>query len=165
MEWLSHPAAVRFVERLGLAYEAEGLPRSAGRLFAYLLIAEEPRSFEDLVRDLRMSRGGVSANTRFLEERGALERVTRPGDRRAFYRIAGDAFGNLIQSRMERRRTIRSIVTEARRDLPAQAVQGRERLAELDRFYGMLLQRMESMVEDWRRSAGNGTGSGDPTEV
>ena len=76
-----------FVERMGLALEADGLPRIAGRIFGLLLVSEEPRSLDELAAELRVSKASVSTNARLLEHRGVLEQVSRPADRRDYYRI------------------------------------------------------------------------------
>ena len=62
-------AAARFIESLGLATEEEGLPRTAGRLMAYLLLAPEPVTFNDIVRDLGVSRGGAAITNRVPRRR------------------------------------------------------------------------------------------------
>ena len=148
------PAASRFIENLGLTTEAEGLPRTAGRLMAYLVLAGEPVTFDEIVRDLGVSRGGVSANTRFLESRGVLERVTRPGERKARYRLTADPFDHLVTGRLARRRRTREVVTEALDALPEGPSPARERLEEMKRFYDILIDRLESVVADWRGGRG-----------
>jgi DNA-binding transcriptional regulator GbsR (MarR family) len=144
------PAALHFIESLGMTTEEEGLPRTAGRLMAYLLLATGPVTFDDIVRDLGVSRGGASANTRFLESRGVLERVGLPGSRRVGYRITEDPFDHLVTGRLARRRKTRDVVDAAlaaASELPPAA---RERLREMRRFYDILILRLESVAEDWR---------------
>jgi hypothetical protein len=43
----NNKAATEFIERMGLAAEAEGLPRIAARLFAFMLIDGGPRTADD----------------------------------------------------------------------------------------------------------------------
>jgi len=143
-------AVAEFIESLGLTTEAEGLPRTAGRLMAYLLLAPEPVTFDEIVRDLGVSRGGASASTRFLESRGVLERVALPGQRRAGYRITDDPFDHLVTGRLARRRKTRDVVARAlaaRAELDPRA---RARLRDMKRFYDILIDRLESVAEHWR---------------
>jgi DNA-binding transcriptional regulator GbsR (MarR family) len=144
------PALARFVENLGLTTEAEGLPRAAGRLMAYLLLADEPVTFDDMVRDLGASRGGVSANTRFLESRGILERVPLQGERKTGYRLTADPFAHLVSARLARRRRTRDVIMEALSALPDRPSPARARLEEMKRFYDILIERLESVAADWR---------------
>jgi len=147
-------AAARFIENLGLTTEAEGLSRTAGRLLAYLLLAKEPVTFDEIARDLGVSRGGVSANTRFLESRGILERVPREGERKAGYRLTADPFDHLVTARLARRRRTREVVVEALGALPPGPSPARRRLQDMQRFYEMLIERLESVVTDWRAEQG-----------
>lgn len=71
-----------FVERMGMALEADGLPRIAGRIFGLLLVSEDCRSLNELAAELHVSKASVSTNARLLEQRGVLERDSRPSDRR-----------------------------------------------------------------------------------
>jgi DNA-binding MarR family transcriptional regulator len=75
----------QFVERMGLASEADGLPRIAGRIFA-----------------------------RRLSQIGLIERRSRPGDRRDYYRSAPDAFRHSIERRIEGLRRFHALIDEAR---------------------------------------------------
>ena len=58
------PAVERFIERLGLASQAEGMPRISGRILAYLMIAGTPCGLDELADGLHVSRASVSTNTR-----------------------------------------------------------------------------------------------------
>jgi hypothetical protein len=147
-------AAARFIESLGLATEEEGLPRTAGRLMAYLLLAPEPVTFNDIVRDLGVSRGGASATTRFLESRGVLERVPLPDRRRVGYRISEDPFDHLVTGRLARRRKTREVVAAALTAGPGLDPRARARLREMKRFYDILIHRLESVAADWRAERG-----------
>ena len=55
------PAAADFIERLGLATQAEGLPRIAGRLMAVLLLLDRACTLEELTRRLGVSHGSVDS--------------------------------------------------------------------------------------------------------
>lgn len=142
--------AARFIENMGLATEAEGLTRTAGRLMAYLLLAPGPVTFDDIVHDLRVSRGGASASTRFLESRGILERVPVPGSRRVGYRITADPFDHLVTARLARRRKTREVVNRALAAETGLDPRARARLRDMKRFYDLLIDRLDSVAEEWR---------------
>src|SRR5262245_12635735 len=91
------PATAAFVEQIAVILEAEGLPRVCGRLFALLIVSSEPVSLDDLADLLGVSKASVSINARTMEERGKIERVGRPGDRRDYYQIADD----MVEKSME----------------------------------------------------------------
>jgi DNA-binding transcriptional regulator GbsR (MarR family) len=91
-----------FIEIMGRHFEEEGVPRIAGRLFGLLMLGERDCSLDELSERLQVSKGSVSSNARLLEVWGVAVRVTRPGDRRDFYRIAPDMRDRLIQRQVSR---------------------------------------------------------------
>lgn len=79
---------VSFADEIGLFYEDIGLPRAWGRVLGWLLVCEpDSQSAEDLAAVLHASRGSISMATRTLIHMGSVERHTKPGDRRTYYRI------------------------------------------------------------------------------
>src|SRR5690606_38581826 len=97
----NNDAAAQFVERIGHIIEQDGLTRIAGRIFGHLLLSSEAQSLEDLAKAVRASKGSISQETRLLERLGALERVTRAGDRRVYYRIGERAMARMVALRLE----------------------------------------------------------------
>jgi DNA-binding transcriptional regulator GbsR (MarR family) len=141
----------RFVDQMAELYEREGFAPIAGRVFARLLLSPEPMALGDLARDLRVSKASVSTETRRLEGQRVLERVTRPGDRRVFYRIAEDLPARIMDVRLERMRRFRSLLGQGRRRLPSDARGLRARLRECERAYTAFLKASKSALELWRR--------------
>jgi DNA-binding transcriptional regulator GbsR (MarR family) len=84
------------VERMGIVFETDGLPRSAGRILGLLFISPDPLSLDELADALQLSKGSASSSTRLLERLGPIERVTRPGDRKDYYRVAEDVHSKLL---------------------------------------------------------------------
>ena len=89
-----------FVERFAIAQEGDGLPRIAGRIFGLLLTGERDLSLDEIAHELGASKGSASVNTRLLEQRGFIERISRPGDRRDYYRIMPDLFERTMEQRL-----------------------------------------------------------------
>ena len=111
-----------FVERMGLALVADGLPRIAGRIFGLLLVSEKPCSLDELAAELRVSKASVSTNARLLEHRGVLEQVSRPADRRDYYRIPGDLFTHTMAQRLARWQRFRTRSAMPEPPYPSEAV-------------------------------------------
>jgi DNA-binding MarR family transcriptional regulator len=143
----------RFVAQIGAFYEQEGYAPITGRLFARLLLAPEPMTLSDLVRDLGVSNASVSTDARRLERQGIVERVRRPGDRKAYYQVAGDLAASVIRLRIDRIRGFRAVLG---RSVPGQGLTGnavRRRLTELDRVNQYLLEGMIRLLAGWEASA------------
>jgi DNA-binding transcriptional regulator GbsR (MarR family) len=94
---------MNFADEIGLFYDDLGLPRAWGRVWGWLLVCEpDYQSAEDLAACLHASRGSISMATRALIRMGYVERHTKRGDRRTYYRIRPGTwtaiFEHLIQS-------------------------------------------------------------------
>src|SRR4051812_38541175 len=88
----------QFVERAGLLWEADGLPRIAGRIFGLMIIAEDPLSLDQIAEALGVSKASASTDTRLLERLGYLERISKPGDRKDYYCSSARSFeGGLVE--------------------------------------------------------------------
>lgn len=82
--------AERYIERMGLLWEGQGLPRIAGRILGYVALQSEPRTIDDIASALNVSRASVSNDARRLERLGLVHLTSHPGDRRDYYDIAPD---------------------------------------------------------------------------
>jgi len=149
-----HPAVQQFVERMGLMMEADGLPRSAGRIFGFLLLAENPFSLDEMAEKLQVSKASVSTNARLLEQAGLLERISAPGDRRDFYQMRPDAWERMLEVAHKRWEAIRTALVEGEAALPEEMATARARLTEAARFHAFLLGEGDALLARWREGAG-----------
>jgi DNA-binding transcriptional regulator GbsR (MarR family) len=106
----AHGTRNEFVERFAVAQEGDGLPRIAGRIFGLLLTGEGELSLDEITSQLGASKGSASVNTRLLEQRGFIERVSRPGDRRDYYRVTPDLFERTMEQRLARWHRLHDVV-------------------------------------------------------
>jgi DNA-binding MarR family transcriptional regulator len=95
------PIESEFVERMGLLWENEGLPRIAGRIFGFLTVQDNPCSLDDLAAALDVSKASVSTDARRLEGLGLLQRVSLPADRRDYYSVATDAPARVLTIKIQ----------------------------------------------------------------
>ena len=139
-----------FVERMGVALESDGLPRIAGRIFGLLLVSEDARSLDDLAAELRVSKGSVSTNARLLEQRGLLERVCRPADRRDYYSVRPDLFIHTMAQRLTRWQRFHEAIRAARTSLPIRSQEVRDRLEEYEQAYAFISQVIGEALTRWQ---------------
>jgi DNA-binding transcriptional regulator GbsR (MarR family) len=139
-----------FIERMGLALESDGLPRIAGRIFGLLLVSEDARSLDELAAELKVSKGSVSTNARLLEQRGVLERMSRPADRRDYYRLPPDLFSHTMAQRLTRWQHFHEAIGAARTSLPISSPQVLERLEEYEEAYAFMSQVISEALARWQ---------------
>jgi DNA-binding transcriptional regulator GbsR (MarR family) len=140
---------VNFIERMGLTLESEGLPRIAGRIFGLLLVSENARSLDDLAAELRVSKGSVSTNARLLEQRGLLERVCRPADRRDYYSVPPDLLVHTMTQRLARWKRFHEVIGAARATLPIRSPEVRHRLEAYERDYAFVSRLIGEALSRW----------------
>lgn len=105
---------LRFIEEMGRFFESGGIPRMAGRVWAYLLIVDAPHvSAADLQESLGASAGSISTATRFLLDFRLIERVRVPGERRDYFAPRDGAVGELLRRRLERLTAVELLITDA----------------------------------------------------
>ena len=81
-----------------------------------LIISENESSLDDLAGSLGASKASVSVNTRMLEDKGLIERVSRPGDRRDYYRITSDPFVGTMEQRIAKWNRVRAVMSDGVND-------------------------------------------------
>ena len=136
-----------FVERLGRLFSDLGLPRTAGQVLGYLVVAEEePVALSELAQELGLSKASASLATRLLERYRAIERVHRPGDRQAYYRLAEDAWRRVIEQDLAFTQEVAGIAAQAARALPGPGAQ--KRLSELARVYRRYGEKIKELLEE-----------------
>jgi DNA-binding transcriptional regulator GbsR (MarR family) len=138
-----------FVERLAVAHEADNLPRIAGRIFGTLLICEREMSLDELAKELGASKGSASVNTRLLEQRGFVERISRPADRRDYYRIMPNLFERTMEQRLARWYRFHEIVQYGLNELDL-SPQVRERLMDFETAYENIREAIDFALKKWR---------------
>lgn len=95
----------RFIEAAGHVTQSLGLGKILGQIYAHIYFSEGPKSLDDLVTELGISKGSASMAVRQLESWTALRKVWVKGDRKDYFE-ATDDFGRII------RRVMKDVVGE-----------------------------------------------------
>jgi DNA-binding Lrp family transcriptional regulator len=83
-------ATVDFVDDLAALLSPWGVPPTAGRLYAYLMLHDRAISLDEIAERLGMSKAGAWNAARFLENSGNIRRSTERGSKRVYFRIIDD---------------------------------------------------------------------------
>jgi DNA-binding MarR family transcriptional regulator len=93
------PQQQQFVDDFASLWERFGASPSQGRVIALLYIADATElTATDIAETLGISRGSVSQITRQLIMFHFIQRVSHPGDRRDWFRIAANPFGQAARA-------------------------------------------------------------------
>ena len=75
----------KFIEIWGALGTQWGISRTMAQIHAYLMVKNDPKTTEDIMRDLQISRGNANMNTRALIEWGLVHKVIKSGERKDFF--------------------------------------------------------------------------------
>jgi DNA-binding transcriptional regulator GbsR (MarR family) len=104
---------LQFAEDMGQFFESGGVPRMAGRVWAMLLVMDEPHlSAAELGEALGASAGSISNATRTLLQLGLIERVNVRGERRDYFAPRRGAIATMLRTRLERLVAVEDLLTE-----------------------------------------------------
>jgi DNA-binding transcriptional regulator GbsR (MarR family) len=140
----------QFIERMGLAFERLGLPRSFGRVLGLLMVAEGPLSLDDMVERLHVSKATASISARSCENFGMARRVGIRGDRKDYYEIAPDAFESVMALEVSVLHSLAGLAAEGLEAVGAEPTPARGRLSEMLDFYLFMGEQVEELLERWK---------------
>ena len=153
-----------FIERMGLFWESEGLPRIAGRLFGLLFLQSEECSLDEMAAALGVSKASVSTDIRRLERMGFVERISRPGDRRDYYAIARGVTANMVALRRVKIERFRDALFDAA-SLEASHPAVRDRLRIMEIAHRHIVAALDAIVEELEANALDGSPNPEPQET
>jgi DNA-binding transcriptional regulator GbsR (MarR family) len=147
---MSYPTKVEhaFIERMGAALEAQGMPRIAGQIFALLMLADDPPTLEEIAEELRISSGSASANTRLLESLDMIERFTPRGERRARFRVHEHPLPRLVAGTIARIGKVSSIIRDTRTELDASRRATAKRLKTMEEAFDRFMDSLREVLEN-----------------
>lgn len=138
-----------FVEAMGRHFEAEGVPRIGGRIFAFLLLQDTPCSLDDMAEQLEVSKASASTNARLLEDWALIDKTSIPGDRRDYYQAAADQ-SRPFEFRLARLREYAALLGQGHAAAASPAAA--HRLASMAGFTRESLGLLESLLARMRAS-------------
>ncbi|HEY4306111.1 MAG TPA: MarR family transcriptional regulator [Gemmatimonadaceae bacterium] len=144
------PVFATFIDRMGIAAETDGMSPIAGRLYALLLLSDDPRSLDELADALGVSKASVSTDARRLLERGIVERVAKPGDRRDYYELSPDSFARIIEARVTRWRRMQLLANDVRDQADKVSAIVRKRIDAIDEVEASVITPIEQALADWK---------------
>ena len=135
------------IDDFGATLSGAGLvSTTAGRIFALLMMSEEPLSQADIRARLEVSEGSVSEGTRALEALGMVERVDIPKVRRSFFRIHSDAWVNCAEATLTFVQEMNDLALRLERSLAKPSPVVRKQIAGMGAYYALLAQELPRIL-------------------
>lgn len=143
---------LRFVERFAILLEENGIPRMAGRVFAYVLADDADRyTAGELAEGLQVSPAAISGAVRWLVQTGMLGKEREPGARADTYRIYDDdVWGTITRQRVSILDRWIGALDDGLQHLDRETRGGR-RLRETRAYFEWLRDETEGLMERWAK--------------
>ena len=142
----------RYIEDFGLYFENFGLPRTAGRILAWLLICDPPhQTMDELVETLQISKSTISTSSRMLIESGFINRISLPGQRRDVYRIDNDAWIKGFERKSAEMETMHQFAKRGLALVAQAPPEQRQRVEEMIEAYTFMGREYPLLLERWKQ--------------
>ena len=140
----------RFMERLGSALTAAGMPRLPARAFAALLADEDGRmTSAELATALDVSAAAVSNAVRYLAQVRFLHRERTAGSRRDVYVVRQDAWHDAIINMRQTYAPIQAALESGVEAVGGEETRAGERLATSADFLDFIADEMADLAQRW----------------
>lgn len=97
-------AKAKFIQAWGTLGSSWGINRTMSQVHALLIISTKPLSTEEIMDELKISRGNANMNIRALMEWGLVNKELIPGERKEFFTAGKDIWQVARQIAKERKR-------------------------------------------------------------
>ena len=136
-----------FIQRYAKLSANWGMPLTAARVLAYLLLMPKPVSLDQIAEGMGISKAGAWGATKHLEQVNQIERFGEAGSKRALFAPVQDYARSLFNySRMMRKSS--DLMREAASVAIAPAAS--RRLRERSKFYLAVHEAIENAVEEFK---------------
>jgi DNA-binding transcriptional regulator GbsR (MarR family) len=136
----------RYAEDAAVVLESLGMPRSYGKLLAWLLVCDPPQqSSTEMAGALDLSAGSVSTGLRLLVNSGLVRRVAVPGKRGKVYELADNAM--VLASQDDRVRIFRELMERGIEVVGGENPERSRRLRQTRDFYAFMEREVPGLVQ------------------
>ena len=140
----------RFIEDMGLYFEANQLTRMAGRIIGWLLICDPPyQSMPDLVASLNASKSSISTALALLRQHHLIDLVRIPGERKDLYRLNADLWTHAFEARADQITLLRLLAERGLALLADQPEDRRRRLALMFEMNAFMETEFPRLIARW----------------
>lgn len=142
----------KFIDETGIFYEQVGLPRAAGRIFTYLLIADQPvHSTHEIMQALYLSKGSVHTTTRLLMQKKLIEKVEATETGQECYRIKPGVGKRIVEMQMPLLQAVIQLTTRSLELVEDTHAADEPRMHDLHAFYRLVAQDLPAMLARWEQ--------------
>lgn len=139
------------IERIGVLHDRIGFPPATSRVLGLLLVTREPELTFDQIREtLGLSKSSTSSALNLLLQVGSIEYLTRPGDRKRYFRKSYKNWEASLLERLDLFFSLREPLGRAL-ELEGRTEESRRELSRVTDFLGFLETEIHEAFERWQQ--------------
>ncbi|MBC7485970.1 MAG: MarR family transcriptional regulator [Cytophagaceae bacterium] len=143
-------AQKELVEKLGVFYEKSGMQPAACRVMALLIVSDQTElTFEEILHTLGISKSATSGAINLLLTANRLEYITRPGDRKRYFRAKILNWKVDMLQNMSQMTSIGTLLKEINKQRPKASKEFNNILAEMISFLEFLNAEIPFLLKKW----------------
>ena len=97
-------AKYKFIQEWGVLGSSWGINRAMAQIHALLMLAPESKTTDEVMEELKISRGNANMNLRALIDWGLVFKEYKPGERKEYFYAEKDLWNVMKQIAKERRK-------------------------------------------------------------
>ncbi|MEI6946753.1 MarR family transcriptional regulator [Paraflavisolibacter sp. H34] len=142
---------LNMIEELGVLYEQSGLSPACARILALLLVSDTTElTFEEIYETLQMSKSAVSNALNYLLSTDRIEYLTRPGERKRYFRCKIQGLQSAVEKHLSGMDTFNSLLKKVVEQRPAETVEFNKSLLEVIDLLDFMKQELPLLFEKWK---------------
>lgn len=142
----------QLIEKIGVHLETEGLSPAAARIMALLVVADEVEiTFDDIYPSLGISKSTASSAINMLLTMGRIEYITKPGDRKRYFRSKIGNWFSTFESKIVQVRDARILFKEVLEQRTKETKEFNKSLSLLISFMDFMESEMPALIEKFKK--------------
>ena len=143
-------AKYKFIQEWGVLGSSWGINRAMAQIHAFLLLSPESRTTDEVMEELKISRGNANMNIRALIDWGLVFKEFKPGERKEYFYAEKDLWTVMKQIAKERRKRevvpIRDVLAEVSSADLGNSAEGRE-FKKVTKDIDSIISKFDSLIE------------------
>ncbi|MBC7485969.1 MAG: MarR family transcriptional regulator [Cytophagaceae bacterium] len=148
-------AQKRLIEKLGVFFEGQGRTPAEARIIGLLLVADQlEMTLEEIQHTLGISKSAVNNAINVLMLTQQLEYVTKPGDRKKYYKSKIEQWMSHVEEHVEKALEGRILLKEALDQRSKSTKEFNTAMKDMIEFMEFVQSHHQEMFAKWKKSKG-----------
>jgi DNA-binding transcriptional regulator GbsR (MarR family) len=141
------------IERTGVFFERQGFSPAVARISSLMLVSDKLElTFEEIYETLNLSKSSASNAINFLLHTNKIEYMTKPGDRKRYFRAPLKGWETMLKERFQGFSPYVSYLQEIYDQRTKETKAFNADLKEVIEFIAFMSKELPSLFEKWQKS-------------